>query len=229
MSLCSIFKHVAITTIYAHPPFPDECNKIVCFKIVRGCRSNMVKHAALTDTFNPDIIDTALQLLWDMENRSKVYMIWIQKLELLLLIKLKNNNLQRIHHRMIRRSSCQQNFDSSNSSSPWRREISRSYYRRNFENNTSPKYTCGCYTCGDHNYFVKDCPRNKFKPPLVRKGQFDKDADWKTFDIESKKCKTLMQVHCNIGNRKCQDNIYIKWEYWSTMLKMKHYMSHKIR
>ena len=24
-------------------------------------------------------------------------------------------------------------------------------------------------------------------------------------------------------NRKCQDNVYIKCEYWSTMMKIKHY------
>ena len=33
----------------------------------------MVKHAALTNTFKPDTIDKAVQLIWEMENRSKEY------------------------------------------------------------------------------------------------------------------------------------------------------------
>ena len=30
-----------------------------------------------------------------------------------------------------------------------------------------------------------------------------------------------------ISNRKCQDYVYIKWEYWSTMKKMEHYFRHE--
>ena len=28
-------------------------------------------------------------------------------------------------------------------------------------------------------------------------------------------------------NRKCQDYIYLKWEYWSTMQKVKHYLRYE--
>ena len=28
-------------------------------------------------------------------------------------------------------------------------------------------------------------------------------------------------------NRKCQDYVYVKWEYWSTMHKIKHYLKHE--
>ena len=80
------------------------------------------------------------------------------------------------------KSSSQRNFDSSNSSPTRNREISRSYSGRNSENNVSPKYTRGCYTCGDHNHFVKDCPHNKSRSPSPRKVQFEKDADRKTLD-----------------------------------------------
>ena len=33
----------------------------------------MVNHAALTNTFKHDTIDKAVQLIWEMENHSKVY------------------------------------------------------------------------------------------------------------------------------------------------------------
>ena len=29
------------------------------------------------------------------------------------------------------------------------------------------------------------------------------------------------------SNRKCQDYLYVKWEYWSTMYKIKHYLRHE--
>ena len=28
------------------------------------------------------------------------------------------------------------------------------------------------------------------------------------------------------SNRKCQDYVYVKWEYWSTMKRIKHYLKH---
>ena len=61
-SLQDFCKRVAIT--------PNEREKSGIFAMVRGCRSDMVKHAALTNTFKPDIIDNAVQLIWEMENRS---------------------------------------------------------------------------------------------------------------------------------------------------------------
>ena len=53
------------------------------------------------------------------------------------------------------RSSFKRNFDRLNSSPIQCREISRSYYQRNSQNNVSPKYIRGCHASGDHNHFVK--------------------------------------------------------------------------
>ena len=39
-------------------------------------------------------------------------------------------------------------------------------------------------------------------------------------------CVTRPQWVKDIENRKCQDYVYIKWEYWSTMQKIKHYLGH---
>ena len=41
--------------------------------IIRGCNSDYVKHAALTNHFNVKTIDAAIDLLYDMENRSHVF------------------------------------------------------------------------------------------------------------------------------------------------------------
>ena len=30
-----------------------------------------------------------------------------------------------------------------------------------------------------------------------------------------------------IADRKCQGHVYIKWEYWSNMQKIKHYLRHE--
>ena len=32
---------------------------------------------------------------------------------------------------------------------------------------------------------------------------------------------------CGHINRKCQDYVYVKWEYWNTMCKIKHYLRHE--
>ena len=53
------------------------------------------------------------------------------------------------------RSSFKRNFDRLNSFHIQRREISRSYSQRNYQNNVSPKYIRGCHASGDHNHFVK--------------------------------------------------------------------------
>ena len=70
-SLQDFCKHVAITANKAYPSSPNEREKSGIFAIICGCRSDMVKHAALT--FKPHTIDKAVQLIWEMENRSKVY------------------------------------------------------------------------------------------------------------------------------------------------------------
>ena len=70
--------------------------------IIRSCRSDMVKHAAHTNTFKPDTIDKAIQLIWDMENRSKVYHMDIERKNgAIVFIKLMKSNLQRIRYQMI--------------------------------------------------------------------------------------------------------------------------------
>ena len=41
---------------------------------------------------------------------------------------------------------------------------------------------------------------------------------------ETHSALVAMKDVCGIElNRKCQDNVYIKCEYWSTMMKIKHY------
>ena len=72
-------KLVGITANKAYPSSPNECEKSGIFAIVSGCRSDMVKHAALTNTFKPDTIDKPVQLIWEMENRSKVYQMDIEQ------------------------------------------------------------------------------------------------------------------------------------------------------
>ena len=36
-----------------------------------------------------------------------------------------------------------------------------------------------------------------------------------------------LQYHAILDHRKCPDYIYINWEYWSIMLKIKHYLRHE--
>ena len=184
-SLQDFCKRVAITANKAYPSSPNERERSGIFAIVRGCRSDMVKHAALTNTFKPDTIDKAVQLIWEMENRSKVYQMDLERKDGAIVFDEIDEQQSSTHSPsddLKWKSSSQRNFDSSNSSPTRNREISRSYSRRNSENNVSPKYTCGCYTCGDHNHFVKDCPHNKSRSPSPRKVQFEKDADRKTLD-----------------------------------------------
>ena len=78
-SLQDFCKRVAITANKVYPFSPNERERSGIFAIVRGCRSDMVKHAALTNTFKPDTIDNAVQLIWEMENRSKVYHMDIER------------------------------------------------------------------------------------------------------------------------------------------------------
>ena len=163
-SLQDFYKRVAITANKAYPSSPVEREKSGIFAIIRGCRSDMVKHAALTNTFKPDTIDKVVQLIWEMENRSKVYQMDLERKDGAIVFDEIDEQQSSTHSPsddLKWKSSSQRNFDSSNSSPTRSREISRSYSRRNSENNVSPKYTRGCYTCGDHNHFVKDCPHNK--------------------------------------------------------------------
>ena len=184
-SLQDFCKRVAITANKAYPSSPVEREKSGIFAIIRGCRSDMVKHEALTNTFKPDTIDKAVQLIWEMENRSKVYQMDLERKDGAIVFDEIDGQQSSTHSPsddLKWKSSSQRNFDSSYSSLTRSREISRSYSRRNSENNVSPKYTRGCYTCGDHNHFVKDCPHNKSRSPSPRKVQFEKDADRKTLD-----------------------------------------------
>ena len=184
-SLQDFCKRVAITANRAYPSSPNERERSGIFAIVRGCRSDMVKHAALTNTFKPDTIDKAVQLIWEMENRSKVYQMDLERKDGAIVYDEIDEQQSSTHSPsddLKWKSSSQRNFDSSNSSPTRDREISRSYSRRNSENNVSPKYTRGCYTYGDHNHFVKDCQHNKSRSPSPRKVQFEKDADRETLD-----------------------------------------------
>ena len=36
-----------------------------------------------------------------------------------------------------------------------------------------------------------------------------------------------LKSYRSMTNRMCQDYVYIKWEYWSTMWKIKHYLRHE--
>ena len=163
-SLQDFCRRVAITVNKAYPSSPNEREKSGIFAIVHGCRSDMVKHAALTNTFKPDTIYKAVQLIWEMENRSKIYHMDLEQKDGAIVFDEIDEQQSSTHSPsddLKWKSSFQRHFDSSNSSPTRSREISRSYSRRNSENNVSPKYTRGCYTCGDHNHFVKDCPHNK--------------------------------------------------------------------
>ena len=60
-SLQDFCKRVAITANKAYPSSPNERERSGIFAIVRGCRSDMIKHAALTNTFKPDTIDKESQ------------------------------------------------------------------------------------------------------------------------------------------------------------------------
>ena len=74
-SLQDFCERVAITANEAYPSPSNERERSGIFAIVRGCRSDMVtvNHAALTNTLKSDTIEKAVQLIWEMENRSKVY------------------------------------------------------------------------------------------------------------------------------------------------------------
>ena len=173
-SLQDFCKRVAITASRAYPSSPNEREKSGIFAIVRGCRSNMVKHAAFTNTFKPGTIDNAVQLIWQMENRSYVYHMDIERKDGTIVfdeIDEQRSSTLSSSDDLNWKSSSQRNFDSSNSSPKRSREISSSYSQRNFENNVSPKYSRGCYTCADHNNFVKDCPRDKSRSPSSRRVQ----------------------------------------------------------
>ena len=127
----------------------------------------MVKHAALTNTFKPDTIDKAVQLIWEMENRSKVYQMDLERKDGAIVFDEIDEQQSSTHSPsddLKWKSSSERNFDSSNSSPTRNREISRRYSGRNSENN------------------VKDCPHNKSRSPSPRKVQFEKDADRKTLD-----------------------------------------------
>ena len=56
----------------AYPDSAGEQEKAGVFAIVSGCRSDMVKYAALANTFKAETIDDAVQKI-DMENRGKAY------------------------------------------------------------------------------------------------------------------------------------------------------------
>ena len=184
-SLQDFCKRVAITANKAYPSSPNERERSGIFAIVRGCRSDMVKHAALTNTFKSDTIDKAVQLIWEMENRSKIFQMDLERKDGAIVFDEIDEQQSSTHSPsddLKWKSSSQRNFDSSNSSPTRDREISRSYSRRSSENNVSRKYTRGCYTYGDHNHFVKDCQHNKSRSPSPRKVQFEKDADRETLD-----------------------------------------------
>ena len=78
-SLQDFCKRVAITPNKAYPSSPIERKKSAIFAIIRGCRSDMVKHAALTNTFKPDPIDKAVQVIWEIDNHSRVYQMDIER------------------------------------------------------------------------------------------------------------------------------------------------------
>ena len=72
-SLQAFCKRVAVIANKAYPDSAGEREKAGVLAIVRGCRSDMVKYAALTNTFKAETIDDAIQQIVDMENRGKAY------------------------------------------------------------------------------------------------------------------------------------------------------------
>ena len=72
-SLQAFCKRVAVIANKAYPDSAGEREKAGVLAIVRGCRSDMVKYAALANTFKAETIDDAVQQIVDMENRGKAY------------------------------------------------------------------------------------------------------------------------------------------------------------
>ena len=48
---------------------------------------------------------------------------------------------------------------------------------------------------------------------------------WNAIDVTLWNSTQKILTICS--NRKCQDYVYVKWEYWSTILKTKHYLRHE--
>ena len=57
----------------AYPDSAGEREKAGVLAIVCSCRSDMVKYAALANTFKAETIDDAVQQIVDMEDRGKAY------------------------------------------------------------------------------------------------------------------------------------------------------------
>ena len=72
-SLQAFCKRVAVIANKAYPDSAGEREKAGVLAIVRGCRSDMVKYAALANRFEAETIDDAIQQIVDMENRGKAY------------------------------------------------------------------------------------------------------------------------------------------------------------
>ena len=72
-SLQAFCKRVAVIANKAYPDSAGEREKAGVLAIVRGCRSDMVKYAALANMFKAETIDDAVQQIVDMENRGKAY------------------------------------------------------------------------------------------------------------------------------------------------------------
>ena len=72
-SLQAFCKRVTVIANKAYPDSAGEQEKAGVLAIVRSCRSDMVKYAALANTFKAETIDDAVQQIVDMKNRGKAY------------------------------------------------------------------------------------------------------------------------------------------------------------
>ena len=67
--------HVADLANKAYPLSSKDRESNGVTAINHGCNSDYVKQAALTNHFNVKTIDAAIDLLYDMENRSHVFQL----------------------------------------------------------------------------------------------------------------------------------------------------------
>ena len=74
-SLQEFCGRVAMLAVKAYPFSSYEREENGVTAIIRGCNSDYVKQAALTNTFQARTIDDAVRLLVDMENRNKVFQV----------------------------------------------------------------------------------------------------------------------------------------------------------
>ena len=74
-SLQEFCGRVAMLAVQAYPFSSYEREENGVTAIIRGCNSDYVKQAALTNTFQASAIDDAVRLLVDMENRNKVFQV----------------------------------------------------------------------------------------------------------------------------------------------------------